>query len=471
MNQDNRMNNIKIKGDSMKKVIYSVLAITMISTFAFTACGKDDSKTSNNENTTETLVQEQTEEMTEEQVTSVDNKETNEMAENAYMEFLKGNSTITTAELFKEDDNDEYPMDGLNYGTYNYEELKLSIQEFEMCDMTTKYAFVDLGHDGINEMVLRFESKDPSFMNWVGIVAYNGEGLDLNFYYEDGYRCFANLYTSGYLQTGGAMSAAGTTVSWYNFDEQGFGNRVFRLDEYFGTSAVEITYLLSEEGLPINGDYDDIAVLTEMIVSAYVTDEGVKISSSNMSSNEYVKTKEKELVEEIQGLGATLIDDGYMKEMCDMDEFVTDVVEFTEWEDNLANTEAETTDSEAVVEVVEASQDFLGMEGCYDEYIMDDAQSNVPVVISTSKDITNFELYSITIEDATEDGIGIFNAQKIYSQPVLEGARPIVAWVPFIGDTPNIGISYADKCGETHTFAIEMSGYDGSLLLTEAEFR
>ena len=50
-----------------------------------------------------------------------------------------------------------------------------------MRESRAQYAFVDLGGDGVNELALRFESTDPSFNNWVGIVKYNGTSLDLNY--------------------------------------------------------------------------------------------------------------------------------------------------------------------------------------------------------------------------------------------------------------------------------------------------
>ena len=39
----------------------------------------------------------------------------------------------------------------------------------------------------------------------------------------------------------------------------------------------------------------------------------------------------------------------------------------------------------------------------------------------------------------------------------------------FPGDTPSYGISYVDAAGKLRRFVIEMSGYDGSLLLLETD--
>ena len=68
--------------------------------------------------------------------------------------------------LFKDDDA-EYNQDGLLHGSYSLNELKTLVSEYEMTESVLKYTFFDFGSDGISELVLKFESIDPSFMSYI----------------------------------------------------------------------------------------------------------------------------------------------------------------------------------------------------------------------------------------------------------------------------------------------------------------
>jgi len=46
---------------------------------------------------------------------------------------------------------------------------------------------------------------------------------------------------------------------------------------------------------------------------------------------------------------------------------------------------------------------------------------------------------------------------------------PVLVDLPLPGTIPNSGFSYMDERGETHTFALKESGWDGSLFLEEIE--
>lgn len=95
---------------------------------------------------------------TEENTIDLENAET---AKDAYQAFLSGNETVVTAERFREDD-DSYNMDGLLFGTYTLGELKEKIAEYERTEAVVRYAFLDCGQDGSQEMILRLESVDSS---------------------------------------------------------------------------------------------------------------------------------------------------------------------------------------------------------------------------------------------------------------------------------------------------------------------
>lgn len=51
--------------------------------------------------------------------------------------------------------------------------------------------------------------------------------------------------------------------------------------------------------------------------------------------------------------------------------------------------------------------------------------------------------------------------------PALKSHFPLVVGMTFFGSIPHYGISYTDENGSSKQFAIEQSGDDGSILLTE----
>ncbi|MDD2596018.1 MAG: hypothetical protein PHD11_09445 [Bacteroidales bacterium] len=175
-------------------------------------------------------------------IETADHKKPAEQSEQAYMDFLNGKIKVTTCEQFRADDNNGN-FDGILYGSYSFSELKDAVAENEMSESNPKYAMVDFGHDGTTELVLRFESKNISFNSWVGIIKFDGTNLNLNYYYEDGYRTFSNLYTSGYLVTGGAVSASESITSLFQIDENGFGKEVTPLVAPETYQSDEVTWL------------------------------------------------------------------------------------------------------------------------------------------------------------------------------------------------------------------------------------
>ena len=60
-----------------------------------------------------------------------------------------------------------------------------------------------------------------------------------------------------------------------------------------------------------------------------------------------------------------------------------------------------------------------------------------------------------------------FDATTILERGDIGPDDPLVVKIAFPGDIPSYGISYTDAQGQTRRCAIEMSGYDGSLLLVD----
>lgn len=85
----------------------------------------------------------------------------------------------------------------------------------------------------------------------------------------------------------------------------------------------------------------------------------------------------------------------------------------------------------------------------------------------TEQTITDFKELSITFESIDDDGNIQFSVEETYNHGTLTPETPLFTRMELIGAIPNNGISYVDGSGNTRYFAVEVSGYDGSLLLTE----
>ena len=67
----------------------------------------------------------------------------------------------------------------------------------------------------------------------------------------------------------------------------------------------------------------------------------------------------------------------------------------------------------------------------------------------------------------TDDGSITFSSGTLCHLDVLSADCALVADLTFHGDLPCYGISYIDANGAFWRFAIEISGYDGSISLSE----
>lgn len=126
------------------------------------------------------------------------------------------------------------------------------------------------------------------------------------------------------------------------------------------------------------------------------------------------------------------------------------------------------------------SVDYLTAVGDeeYNWVTLYDGQEACAIVFTTDSTVTDFTLWNLFAEDITENGDLIFSADAIdvddseglNSLPsVMTPDTRIAVQLIFPGDTPSYGISYVDAAGKLRRFVIEMSGYDGSLLLLETD--
>ena len=60
-----------------------------------------------------------------------------------------------------------------------------------------------------------------------------------------------------------------------------------------------------------------------------------------------------------------------------------------------------------------------------------------------------------------------YSTEELYALDELTPDRPLLLNMTFYGLLPSYGVSYVDDSGETICYSINMSGKDGSEILTE----
>ena len=105
-----------------------------------------------------------------------------------------------------------------------------------------------------------------------------------------------------------------------------------------------------------------------------------------------------------------------------------------------------------------------------------DGPDSCCILFTTDSRVTDFTLLDLSVEDFTETGAVIFSATPVALDEergdlpsVMTPDTPVAVQLIFPGDLPAYGISYVDAGGNLRRFAIEVSGYDGSVLLKEAD--
>ena len=141
---------------------------------------------------------------------------------------------------------------------------------------------------------------------------------------------------------------------------------------------------------------------------------------------------------------------------------------YAEYEDDFASLTFTpfSGDMSSAVDVAWA-EDVMARYSDYTEYVADSSEYESKVAFIAASRVTDFKVLSLELVDFKEDGTIKFDSKEIYSQEELSKDAPLIVTMTFVGEIPNYGISYVDENGQTKTFSIGISGYDGSLFLDE----
>ena len=317
----------------MKKLTAALIAISL--TAAMYGCGNVSSADESTEKEKETTaVSSEAEEatVTETETNSEDDTDASTEAEtesdaeteppadntaddaiNAYKDYMNGIGAAVVERDFPQTKLDELgfdynELDWLTEESYDIYSLEEKVMSGDPeAETTVKYSFIDLGGEGVPEMLLRFESSNTSMMNWTGIFHYNGSELELNYAYADGYRTYSAFYDSGHLNIGGSNGAASSSDMVVRFDESGHGTRLFLLDHCFSASIEAVEYALGEQ---TNWE-DEHAIPYESALEAkyLITADGdVKMCViGGWSDDTPIRAEEEDYISYVEGLGAEMI--------------------------------------------------------------------------------------------------------------------------------------------------------------------
>jgi len=102
-----------------------------------------------------------------------------------------------------------------------------------------------------------------------------------------------------------------------------------------------------------------------------------------------------------------------------------------------------------------------------DEYTLDTTDYAAKVVFTAKSAVRNFKLISLTVKDISEDGNVSYSFDDLYVYGDLTADKGLAVTMNLPEIIPFYGISYTDGVGNTRVFSINLSGFDGSLYLTE----
>lgn len=130
-------------------------------------------------------------------------------------------------------------------------------------------------------------------------------------------------------------------------------------------------------------------------------------------------------------------------------------------------TEAETPSMEEAPVCAQWIEDVYLEPNGYDVFTADELEYQRQVVFITISKVSDFKILSLNFESVDENGNVKYATEVLYGQNELKPERPLMVGMSCDSTIPCYGISYMDGNGVIRNFAIEVSGMDGAVLLSE----
>jgi hypothetical protein len=116
--------------------------------------------------------------------------------------------------------------------------------------------------------------------------------------------------------------------------------------------------------------------------------------------------------------------------------------------------------------------DYLD-DAAYRYSYYDDAAEYMPageyettILFQSEEGVKDFKLLALTLNGVDANGAASFDIETVFNIPSLRAGIPVAVPMSFPGDIPSNGFSYTDADGSTKTYAVGMSGLDGSLVVS-----
>ena len=111
------------------------------------------------------------------------------------------------------------------------------------------------------------------------------------------------------------------------------------------------------------------------------------------------------------------------------------------------------------------AEDVLDGISDYHEVSVSTAEPTARVLLSCEYAVKDFKVNGV--ETSPMSGSLSYSTEELYALDELTPDRPLLLNMTFYGLLPYYGVSYVDDSGETISYSINMSGKDGSVILTE----
>ncbi len=112
-------------------------------------------------------------------------------------------------------------------------------------------------------------------------------------------------------------------------------------------------------------------------------------------------------------------------------------------------------------------ENTAGYEEFY-EFSASDSEYRLTTVIAANSAVSDFKVYKLTWKDSGANMlVPELSAEPLYTLEKLTPDKPLKLTIVFMGDMPEYAITFKDKNGEDKSYALEQSGMDGSILLSE----
>lgn len=407
-------------------------------------------------------------------------------AEAGYMSFLGGE---TTAIVISEEDMI------LEEGEYTLEDLcdrcAAFFREIDMPDIlkSMEYALIDCGLDGEPELAVCMEFTTSDEYDFAKEYLFF-KLMDGRIQYITG--CNSYYRNEVWLNRAG-MICTSTMFDYYNMkqkemmiDANGRNSFVYSTQYVTGLEAnlIPTNYLPTDVREELDIHFSNLGDSQRMYMLTIYNFLEPPVSDDENDYDEYLRgnryvfsdeagnpaTPEDEILNLYQENGILIYEENEMNAL--LEEYKKELGITWEIENapEIEWTALETpTDRETIKVKAEWAVDVQGDLSDCEKYIPNDEEEQVLIVFSSDSKVKDFKILALSSGEFNDDGKAIFSTVELYNYGTLEPEHPLVAGMTFIGSIPNNGISYVDENGITRFFAVEVSGYDGSLLLSEIQ--